>query len=229
MEELTKSLETAFTRAADPVDAAKMKAYLKGQFDFYGIKAPVRKEILKESLSEWGKPTTTSAPEMADSYWMRKEREWQYCAMELLQRMKYFREEDSIDLFEKLVCTKSWWDTVDFIASNLVGEYLLLKPDMQRPKAEEWLNSGNMWLQRTALLFQLKYRLKTDTDLLIELINELRTEQEFFIRKAIGWSLRQYGKYNPEWVIHQVDKLELTGLSRREALKNLKKQGEYSR
>ena len=108
---------------------------------------------------------------------------------------------------------------MDYIASNLVGSYFNIYPGKIRETTDRWMASQNMWLQRTCLLFQLKYKNKTDESLLSGFIDQLTGSKEFFIRKAIGWSLREYSKTNPDFVLSFVRARELSGLSEREALK----------
>jgi len=133
--------------------------------------------------------------------------------------------EGNIKDYQFLIINKSWWDTVDYIASNLVGPYFRIYPEKIAPVTSHWMESRNMWLQRTCLLFQLKYRGDTDTGLLTGFIEQLKDSKEFFIRKAIGWSLREYSKTNPEFVISFVRNNHLSGLSEREALKWIQRKG----
>ena len=120
---------------------------------------------------------------------------------------------------EFMIINKSWWDTVDMIASHLVGTHFKRFPGLIPAYTEKWMASGNFWLQRTALLFQLKYKKETDVELMSDLIKRLAGEKEFFIRKAIGWVLREYSKTDPEIVINFVENQQLSNLSRTEALK----------
>ena len=122
-----------------------------------------------------------------------------------------------------MIITKSWWDTVDRIASRLVGFYFREHKELIEPYTEKWMYYGNMWLQRTALLFQLKYKKETDTDLLFGYIQALAESPEFFIQKAIGWALREYSKTAPKTVKQFVDSTLLAPLSKREALKIINK------
>jgi 3-methyladenine DNA glycosylase AlkD len=153
--------------------------------------------------------------------WSRPEREFQYFAMELAGRQARKAELCRVDLYEYMVLQKSWWDTVDYIASNLVGVHFKRFPDATGPYTERWMDSGNMWLQRTVILFQLKYRTDTDLELLTRNIERLYGSREFFINKAIGWILREYSKTDPGWVLAYVGShaTRLAPLSKREALK----------
>jgi 3-methyladenine DNA glycosylase AlkD len=121
-----------------------------------------------------------------------------------------------------MITNKSWWDTVDFIATKLVGTYLVLYPCERKNYVNKWINSGNIWLQRTAILFQLKYKEQTDFELLTYIIRQLNHTDEFFINKAIGWALREYSKTNPVKVKEFIDSVQLSNLSIKEGSKYLK-------
>ena len=206
----------------NPEKAKWGKAYLRNQFELFGLTGPDRNEVIHLFLKENGFPAAGELNEVIENAWDLPEREMQYAAMELLFKMRKQADIQIIELYEWLILHKSWWDTVDYIAPNLVGNLFDSFPEIQNVTIEKWMGSGNFWLQRTCLLFQLKYKTKTDSGLLFDLCTRLAGEKEFFIRKAIGWSLRQYARTNPEAVMAFVDKTELSGLSRREALKHFK-------
>lgn len=213
-------------RAAANADVAvKMANYMKNHFRFFGIPSPLRKEIFRAQVQNEGDIPNENLDEVVKWCWQADEREWQYICMELLGRKAKKADESVIELYEYLIINKSWWDTIDYIASNLVGVYFQKYPEKIIPVTNKWMASGNIWLQRTCLLFQLKYRSNTDSDLLVGFILQLRLSKEFFIRKAIGWSLREYSKTNPDFVLSFVEKNELSGLSEREALKWMKAKG----
>jgi 3-methyladenine DNA glycosylase AlkD len=151
--------------------------------------------------------------------WKKPEREYQYFAQELAFKYIYQPNTEDIDWYEYMVVRKSWWDTVDFIANKLMGKYFKAFPDQRKVYVQKWLDSDNIWLQRSALLFQLKYKKDLDRDLLAFTIKTLLPTKEFFINKAIGWVLREYSRTNPNWVLEFVNKTPLNPLSRREALK----------
>ena len=170
--------------------------------------------MLKENL-----PNKKELPHIITELWSKPQREFQYFAIDLNRKYLKKIEFQDIELFELMITNKSWWDTVDLIATNLVGAYFKLFPEQIIPVTKKWMNSDNMWLQRTCLIFQLKYKEEIDTDLLTDYILQLKDTKEFFINKAIGWILREYTRTNPEWVIDFVNKHELSNLSKREALK----------
>jgi len=122
-----------------------------------------------------------------------------------------------------MICQKSWWDTVDLIATNLVGKLFQKFPELILYYITKWATSENLWLQRTTLLFQIKYKDKTDAALLFKLIESFAGHPDFFIRKAIGWALREYSRTDPQLVAEFVKNHQLSSLSTKEAVKLLKK------
>ena len=212
-------LETDFRQQADRNIAINQEAYLQNQFELYGLPTPLRQEIQKPFLLKENLPNKKELPHIITELWSKPQREFQYFAIDLNRKYLKKIEFQDIELFELMITNKSWWDTVDLIATNLVGAYFKLFPEQIIPVTKKWMNSDNMWLQRTCLIFQLKYKEEIDTDLLTDYILQLKDTKEFFINKAIGWILREYTRTNPEWVIDFVNKHELSNLSKREALK----------
>jgi 3-methyladenine DNA glycosylase AlkD len=214
----------SFDSLRNPEKAKWGKAYMRDQYDMFGLTAPVRAEVFRLFIKENGFPENDKLYDIIKNAWELSEREMQYAAMELLFRMRKNTELQIIELYEWLITHKSWWDTVDYISPNLVGNLFINFPQLRDKTVQKWMNSENFWLQRCCLLFQLKYKAKTDTILLFDLCSRLANEKEFFIRKAIGWSLREYAKTNPEAVQSFVDTTTLSGLSKREALKHITKE-----
>jgi 3-methyladenine DNA glycosylase AlkD len=154
--------------------------------------------------------------------WEQPEREFQYAAMSLMDTKKKLWNAESFALMESLILHKSWWDTVDHIAANQIGAYLLRQtPEFRRKNALRWSKHQSMWLNRTALIFQLKYKQHTDAALLFQLVEVHSASKEFFIRKAIGWALRQYAYTAPDEVRALLQCTPLHALSVREASKHL--------
>jgi 3-methyladenine DNA glycosylase AlkD len=214
-----KTLETEFAQHANPKIALEQKAYMRNQFEFYGIKSNERREIQKPFFIKELLPKKDELENIVKLLWEKPQRDYQYFSQELAFKYVKQLEERDIDLFEYMVTHKSWWDTVDFIAANLMGAYFKKFPEQINVTIEKWLNSNNIWLQRSALLFQLKYKENLDTVLLISVINSLLGSKEFFINKAIGWILREFSKTNPIWVLEFTSKTALSKLSRKEALR----------
>ncbi len=213
-------LAEAFRRNASTEIAAGAQKYMRNQYAFFGIKSPERRAMLSAFIATQGIPAATEIPDMVRNAWAQPEREWQYAAMELMQKRIKKMPEATLGLCEELITQKSWWDTVDFIAPNLVGSLLQRFPEHRDALIGKWMHSGNFWLQRSCLLFQLRYKGQTDQELLFELCSQLSGEKEFFIRKAIGWALRQHAKFAPEAVLDFVNSTPLQALSQREALKH---------
>jgi 3-methyladenine DNA glycosylase AlkD len=208
---------------ANAKNAFQQASYLKNNFIFYGLTTSARREVCKPFLQKAYLPPRKDAEVIVKTLWKLPQRECHYFAQELLVKyQKGFIEKD-IRLLEFMIANNSWWDTVDFIAANLVGQYFKLYPDNKKSYITKWISSGNMWLQRTCIIFQLKYKKETDTVLLSQVINNLIPSKEFFINKAIGWALREYSKTNPKWVRDFVSKHTLSNLSKREALRLMDK------
>ncbi len=216
------TLAAEFKRNANEAIASQQKAYMRNQFEFYGIKTPDRRVIQKPFLVKEFLPDKKELENIVKILWQKPQRDYQMFAMDLMLKYRKRLEQKDMALLEYMVTHKSWWDTVDMIASKLMGSYFEQYPEEIKPYVEKWLKSKNIWLQRSALLFQLKYKEDLDTELLSHIVNNLLGSKEFFINKAIGWVLRQYSRTNPEWVVAFVNKTELAPLSEREALRLLK-------
>ncbi|THF52681.1 DNA alkylation repair protein [Flavobacterium supellecticarium] len=215
-------LTQAFRENASADNAGPMEAYMKHHFQFYGIKAPLRKQITKQIWSLHKTEVKNNAREIGLTLLQQQQREFHYAAMEILEkelRGKFVKTD--IELIEKTLTTDSWWDTVDFLAKYLLGNYLTQFPEETDTVISRFSDSDNMWLNRSAILFQLGYKSKTDAALLFALCEKHSGSGEFFIQKAIGWALREYAKTDPKAVIKFVSETTLKPLSNREALKNL--------
>lgn len=214
-------IQLEFVQHANFLKAQGMQKYMKDLFSFYGINSPTRRQLLKVIISKEGKPNPQTIRELALLLWKAEEREMQYAAMDFLDSIQKKLIESDLDLIEKLITTKSWWDTVDALASHLAGNWLLKFPDNKENIVDSWFKSGNIWLQRTVLIHQLNYRDKTDEKLLFFYCDQLKESKEFFIRKGIGWALRQYARTAPNHVSAFVNRTSLSPLSYREATKHL--------
>jgi len=213
-----------YNEAANSENAGPMEKYMRHQFEFLGIKSPERKRLFREFVQQQGLPDLADLDKICRDLWHLPEREYQYSAMDLLERMRRKLTPDFIPLLEYLIITKSWWDTIDGLASHSVGDLFKKYPDIRDEHIDRWRVSDNFWLRRITLLFQLRYKHETDEALLFDLILENVDSEEFFIQKAIGWALREYSKTNATAVTTFVNNHTLPRLSQREALKWLKKQ-----
>ncbi len=216
---LTDEIKKAFEEKANQENAVPMAAYMKNRFEFLGIKSQLRKEIQRPFMKQIKSLDTGELKSLLKSLWLMPFREYQYFAAEILEKNYKRFDEDYIVEFEWFITTKSWWDSVDAIVPRSLGGFLKLYPSLVGKKVWSWVESENIWLNRAAVLFQLKYRGNTDTALLFEICSRLKDTGEFFVDKAIGWALREYSKTNPEEIITFVESNKLSNLSHREALK----------
>lgn len=208
---------------ANKEDAEPMKKYMRDQFEFFGIRSPILNQSLKDFLKENGLPAKEELSSFIKEAWSKPEREMQYSAFTVVDKLKKQMTKEDIEWIEYIIVNKSWWDTIDHIAKQIAGYYFLKFPEEITPVTERWIASKNIWLMRSAILFQLGYKEKTDKKLLAHIIKETKYEQDFFIRKGIGWALREYAHTNGDWVWDFVHTEELSPLSYKEAIKNIKK------
>lgn len=216
------ALVADYRRAGDPDRATNMAAYMKRRFSFFGIAAPERRTIDRNHTSAWPAPEEGDLLEIMNEAWGHEEREVQYFAVDYLKRHRNRLSPAALDHVAAAIVDRSWWDTVDALAGNVVGDIVLRHPDAQ-PRVAGWVRSDNLWMRRTALLHQLTFGTDTDARLLFNLCLEQGGDPDFFIRKAIGWALRQYARVAPDAVRAFVADHEagLSPLSRREATKHL--------
>ncbi len=213
------SLTDYFSKYENPENSIPMKRYMKNRFEFYGMKSPERKIITRDFIKNHGRPSGLDVSDFLQKLWGQPYRELHYFGLDVLEYYVKIQQISDVDLFRFLITTKSWWDTVDWLATRIVGVHLKNHPDEIDFVHRSWMDSNNMWLQRVCILFQLKYKQNTDLKLLFKTIEKLKDSDEFFIQKAIGWALREYSKTDPEIVIRFVKNHSLKPLSHREALK----------
>lgn len=216
-------VHTVFSEHANPRIARRQNAYMKNKFEFYGIQSVKRRELQQPFLVKKWLPAKAEAFQLIRDLWAAPQREMQYFALDLISRYHDQWEKGDATILEFLITEKSWWDTVDFLAVNSVGTYLKKFPEKRDGLVENWLASGNIWLQRSCLLFQLKYKDELDVSMMASVIGRLKGSREFFINKAIGWILREYSKTNPEWVDSYIRQSDLHPMSRREGMKWINK------
>ena len=200
-----------------------MRAYMKSEMPFYGVQAPGRNAIAREVLATW-RLDETSWRTTIEALWREaSHREERYLALALagLPRYRRYRTVSALDLWEELIVHGAWWDLVDPIAVGLVGELVMRERAAVAPVLRGWSVDSNMWKRRSSIIAQVKAKERTDLELLYACIEPNRADREFFVRKAIGWALRSYAWIDPEEISRYVETHELSGLSRREALKNV--------
>jgi len=218
-----ENIYSCFVNNAIKADAIQMEKYMRNQFRFFGLKSPLRKELQRNIIKKYGYPDVNDTEYIVLNFWNSDERELQYFAMELLQKNLNKLDSNIIDLLEELIQTKSWWDTIDVIAPNLVGKLFINDKKLQNKYITKWINSDNFWLKRSAIISQLRYKEQTNFNLLKELIFIAKDDDEFFIKKAIGWALREYSKHNPQEVKQFIKTTDLKPLSTREGIKYINK------
>ena len=215
----------------DSSKATAMRKYMKDQFAFFGVQSARRRESLERSLRAVYPSTERSAYSavppsavlpLAEALFARNERELHLDAVDILTKRAEALSVQDLPSLERLIMTKSWWDTVDLLASGCVGSVVLRSRRAGSEVMDAWIRSPNMWVRRAALLHQLKYKERTDEERLFGYIRRCLHEREFFITKAIGWVLRQHARLEPRAVQRFVLKheAELAPLSKREALKH---------
>ncbi len=197
--------------------AEPMAKYMKNLFPFLGIKKPERVSLSKEFFKEMEKHNEIDWDFIFKCYDM-PEREFQYLSIGYMERVKELFTPDYMKNIEKLIITKSWWDSVDSI-NSLVGHIAMKYPEVKEDIIAKWIESENIWLNRISIIFQLRYKENTDTEFLSKAILHNSKTDEFFINKAIGWALREYSKTNKEWVREFIESNELSKLSVREGSK----------
>lgn len=209
--------------ARDPIRAESMASYMKTDMPFYGVPSPVRRKILKALVPAHRPSANDEYRRQVARLWEQPHREEKYLAIEWAKRHRAFVTFENLGLYERMVIEGAWWDLVDDIAAHLVGAVVRADTERMRPVLERWLVGGDLWLRRTVIICQLESKDHTDADLLFDACARSAHETDFFIRKAIGWALRQHSKIDPEAVRIFVEEHrdDLSGLSLREATKYL--------
>ena len=208
-----------FESHRDDQNAEAMAKYMKNHFEFIGIKKPIRAELQKPFMAELMRCTWEEQLYFAKELWAMEHREYQYFSMELLFKVKKNWNESHLAFFEQMIIEKSWWDSVDTIATKLIGTYLSNKQGLAKQMMKSYSTDPNMWKRRTSIIFQLNYKTKTDLPLLFSNILNNLHDKQFFIQKAIGWALRQYTRTDANTVRTFVEKHKVEGLAKREALR----------
>jgi 3-methyladenine DNA glycosylase AlkD len=205
----------SYRAAADPEKAARMGEYMRNQFPFIGIQAPERKKLSRDFFKTINK--TEADWQFVLKCWQQPEREFQYLAIDYLTRIKKALTAGDIPNLRSITVQKSWWDTVDGL-SAVIGNVALCYPEADDILLK-WSMDENFWLRRIAIIHQLLRKEKTNLQLLERILVNNLGQTEFFINKAIGWSLRDYSKTNPDWVRNFIEthKNEMARLSIREA------------
>ncbi|MFI8501676.1 DNA alkylation repair protein [Streptomyces sp. NPDC085524] len=219
---LLERLTGTYAQAADPVRAEAMAAYMKDVAPFLGIPTPLRRELSKAVTRGAPVPSESDCAALALGCWRLPEREYHYFAVDYLRRHVARCSSGFLPVVRHLVVTVPWWDTVDLLAAHTVGPLVAADPGLGAVM-DEWIEDEDLWLARTALLHQLRYKGATDGGRLFAHCRRRAGDSDFFLRKAIGWALREYAKTDPTAVraFVEAERGSLSPLSVREALKNL--------
>jgi 3-methyladenine DNA glycosylase AlkD len=204
--------------SGNPETAQGQMAYMKNKFDFFGLKAPIWMGIAKTFFKEHGIFDGENLKTYVRLCFDEPHREMHYIAIEMTQQALPHQTEHFIFFLEELILTKSWWDSVDWLA-KLVALHFARFPHQMHPTTEGWMVSNKMWLQRVAITFQRYYKNKTDAAMLFDYVLRLAHSTEFFIQKGSGWALREYSKIDPQAVLDFVNNHDLPRLTRREAIR----------
>jgi len=219
------AIQRKLQAAENKTNAQAMAAYMKTTMPFYGVKSAERRIIIKQVLAENVIQSQEEYLVVVDALWRQPHREEKYAAIDIARTYKKYHNMLALPLYEKMIREGSWWDFVDDIAINLVGTVLLQNPSIMWPIAEQWISDESLWIRRTAVICQNKFKSNTDAERLFSFCLQRSYEKEFFMRKAIGWALREYAKTEKSRVYAFVEqqKDQLSGLSYREAMKRISK------
>ena len=216
-----KEIQKIFVANGNQLIAKGAKAYLLNQFEFYGIKTPLRRQLCKAFYKTHPIKDHTELSKLIKECFNEPQRELHNFAIELLGHHKKIWSIKTIPLIEWMITHQSWWDSVDSTNTHVISKFFLLHPEHIEACTSKWNQSSNKWLIRMSILFQLTYKTKTNTNLLSRYIENSQLHEDFFVRKAIGWALRAYAYTNKKWVVQFVKAHPLlNNLSKKEALKH---------
>lgn len=216
-------VQAELTAQADPEKAQGMQAYMKTDMPFYGVQKPGRTKVLRQLKRDFAPETHDEYIDLATALWELPHREEKYLAQAVAAGFEAFIIPESMPLYHRFIVEGAWWDFVDETATHMIRELVLDFPDETWPVVDPWNEDDDMWLRRASIICQIGAKERTDVDRLLRFCEARMHEKEFFIRKAIGWALREYAKTDPETVAgfaieHRDD---LSGLSFREATKHI--------
>lgn len=212
------------SRRANPEKAEGMQAYMKTEMPFYGVQKPGRSPIVKHLVEKFPPRDRDEYEHLVLALWALPHREEKYIAQGVAVAHSEYIVPESLPLYRQLLVEGAWWDFVDEVATHLIRPLVIGYPQDTWPVVDEWIDHEDMWLRRAAIICQVGAKEATDAERLFRFCSKRAHEREFFIRKAIGWALREYAKTDSEavagFVIDERD--QLSGLSFREATKHIK-------
>jgi 3-methyladenine DNA glycosylase AlkD len=223
---LVREVRVALKEAADPVKASQMQAYMKSLMPYRGVSAPVQRALWRTIFGQYPPMPEEQWRAVALELWRQASyREERYAAVAFTDLKMYrpYRTMDAMPMFEEMIVTGAWWDFVDAIAGHHLGDVLRANPRRMKPLMRRWSTDEHMWKRRASILCQLGFKHDTDLDLLYDCIEPNLADRDFFIRKAIGWALRQYAWTDPVEVKGYVKshRARMSPLTIREAMKNI--------
>ena len=224
MSSLVHAVLTGLAERADPERAQSQQAYMRSELPFHGVTLPETRALVRAALREHPVRDRASWESTVLTLWDEAAfREELYAAIVVARSAPAWHDPAALPLFRHLVVTGAWWDVVDETAQHLVGDALARHRPEVTPVVREWTVDADLWLRRTSVICQLRHREHTDLDLLHDAIEANVSDESFWLRKAIGWALRQHARTDPGWVLAEVERIgdRLSPLSRREALKHL--------
>ncbi|MGI9091940.1 MAG: DNA alkylation repair protein [Mycobacteriales bacterium] len=220
---LVEAIRAGLERLADPSKAPAMQRYMKSSMPYRGVPTPERRRLVRTLIAGHPLSGESAWRGATCALWRRASfREERYAAIDLTGDRRYARHLNTgaLDLIEELIVTGAWWDYVDELAIRRVGPILRADRAVVTPTIRRWSRDDDLWLRRSAVICQIGSRAGTDVELLGDVMRSTVDDSDFFIRKGIGWALREHGKTDPAWVVAFVaSHPELSPLTRREALR----------
>ncbi len=221
--EMARQAQQALAAQANPDKADGMRAYMKTDMPFYGVQKPARVLILRHLTDDFSPADRSEYEDMVLALWELPHREEKYLALGVAREFGQYVVPGSLPLYRRLIVEGAWWDFVDEVATKLLRKLVVEHGEGTWPTIDRWIDADDMWLRRSAILCQIGAKTATDVDRLFRFCAERAFEKEFFIRKAIGWALREYAHVDPEIVARfaAAHRGELSALSYREATKHI--------
>jgi 3-methyladenine DNA glycosylase AlkD len=217
-------VSAALNSVSDPEKAPRMQAYMRTDMPFYGVQKAGRTPILRDLVKRYQPQDAGEYRKLVVGLWNLEHREEKYIALGAARHFKAFVRPDQIDLYRKLIAEGAWWDLVDEVATQLIRSLVVEFPAEVWDVVDDWADDPDMWLRRTALICQVGAKERTDSERLFRFCAACAHEEEFFIRKAIGWALREYARTDPVAVAGFINTHldQLSGLSYREGSKHIR-------
>lgn len=224
---LLRGLRTALSAEADPVRAEEARRYMKSEMPYHGVPLPWVRALAKALFDPLRFADAGEWASVVRALWTgARYREERYAAIALCRHRasRPFQTPEAMDLYEQMIVEGAWWDVVDEISEHLVGPIVRAYPEDLHPMMRAWSRGENLWKRRCAIICQRAFRQETDRELLYDCIAPSLGSKEFFLRKAIGWALREYARVDPAEVVRYVNehRQQLSPLSVREALRNIR-------